>query len=39
MKLFVSEGTIKKHIYNMGQKFNTRSKVDLLNRTRQLGLI
>ena len=37
--LFVSEGTIKKHIYNMGQKFETSSRVDLLNRTRQLGLI
>ncbi|MCO4815323.1 MAG: hypothetical protein KC454_11450 [Flavobacteriales bacterium] len=37
--LFVSEGTIKKHVYNMGQKFETRSRVDLLNRARQLGLI
>ena len=37
--LFVSEGTIKKHVYNMGQKFETSSRVDLLNRTRQLGLI
>ena len=39
LKLFVSEGTIKKHLYNMGQKFKTSSRVDLLNRTRQLGLI
>ncbi|MGB5610833.1 LuxR C-terminal-related transcriptional regulator [Eudoraea sp.] len=39
MKLFVSEGTIKKHVYNMGQKFETSSRVDLLNRTRQLELI
>jgi len=39
LKLFVSEGTIKKHVYNMGQKFETSSRVDLLNRTRQLELI
>ncbi|MGB5692137.1 MAG: LuxR C-terminal-related transcriptional regulator, partial [Flavobacteriaceae bacterium] len=39
LKLFVSEGTIKKHMYNMGQKFETSSRVDLLNRTRQLELI
>ena len=39
LKLFVSEGTIKKHLYNMGQKFETSSRVDLLNRTRQLGFI
>ena len=39
LKLFVSEGTIKKHVYNMGKKFETSSRVDLLNRTRQLGLI
>jgi len=39
LKLFVSEGTIKKHLYNMGQKFETNSRVDLLNRTRQLELI
>lgn len=38
-KLFVSEGTIKKHIYNMGQKFETSSRIDLLNRTQELGLI
>ena len=39
MKLFVSEGTIKKHVYNMGKKFETSSRVDLLNRIRQLELI
>jgi LuxR family maltose regulon positive regulatory protein len=38
-KLFVSEGTVKKHIYNIGQKFGTSSRVDLLNRTRELGFI
>jgi len=38
-KLFVSEGTIKKHLYNMGQKFDTRSRVDLLNRAREMELI
>ncbi len=38
-KLFVSEGTIKKHLYNMGQKFNTSSRVDLLNKARTLELI
>ncbi|WP_297795978.1 LuxR C-terminal-related transcriptional regulator [uncultured Eudoraea sp.] len=37
--LFVSEGTIKKHTYNMGKKFNTSSRVSLLNRARELGLI
>ena len=39
MKLFVSEGTIKKHVYNMGQKFETSSRVDLLNRTVNWELI
>lgn len=38
-KLFVSEGTIKKHLYNMGQKFDTSSRVDLLNKARALELI
>jgi len=38
-KLFVSEGTIKKHLYNMGQKFDTNSRVDLLNKARTLELI
>ncbi|MGB5693542.1 MAG: LuxR C-terminal-related transcriptional regulator, partial [Flavobacteriaceae bacterium] len=39
LKLFVSEGTIKKHVYNMGQKFHTSSRVGLLNLTRELKLI
>jgi len=38
-KLFVSEGTIKKHVYNMGQKFDTSSRVDILNKARVLELI
>ncbi|MCJ7759302.1 MAG: LuxR C-terminal-related transcriptional regulator [Gillisia sp.] len=38
-KLFVSEGTIKKHVYNMGQKLDTNSRVELLNRSRISGLI
>ena len=37
--LFVSEGTVKKHAYNIGKKFNTSSRVSLLNRARQLGFI
>ena len=39
VKLFISEGTVKKHIYNMGQKLEAYSRVDLLNMTRELGLI
>ena len=38
-KLYVSEGTIKKHVYNMGQKFDTSSRVDLINKARSLGFI
>ena len=38
-KLFVSEGTIKKHVYNMGQKFDTNSRVDLINKARSAGFI
>jgi len=38
-KLFVSEGTVKKHMYNMGQKLETNSRVDLLNKVRLLEII
>jgi LuxR family maltose regulon positive regulatory protein len=38
-EIYVSEGTVKKHIYNMGQKFNTSTRVDLINKARAMGLI
>ena len=38
-KIYVSEGTVKKHIYNMGQKFNTSTRVELINKARETGFI
>jgi LuxR family maltose regulon positive regulatory protein len=38
-KIYVSEGTVKKHVYNMGQKFNTSTRVELINKARDLGYI
>jgi LuxR family maltose regulon positive regulatory protein len=38
-KIYVSEGTVKKHVYNMGQKFNTSTRVELINKARELGFI
>lgn len=38
-KLFVSEGTIKKHVYNMCQKLSAGSRVDLINKAKDSGLL
>ena len=36
-KLFVSESTIKRHVYNMCQKLNTKSRVELINKAKAMG--
>ena len=38
-KIYVSEGTVKKHVYNMGQKFNTSTRVELTNKAREMGFL
>jgi LuxR family maltose regulon positive regulatory protein len=38
-KIYVSEGTVKKHVYNMGQKLNTSTRVELINKAREMGFI
>lgn len=38
-KIFVAEGTVKKHIYNICQKWNVNSRIHLLKIARELGLI
>lgn len=37
--IFVAEGTVKKHIYNICQKWNVNSRIHLLKIARELGLI
>jgi DNA-binding NarL/FixJ family response regulator len=36
-QLFVSEGTVKKHIYNVFQKLGVNSRIELLNFLRNVG--
>ena len=38
-KLFVSEGTIKKHIYNICQKWDVHSRIHLIQKAREMGYI
>ncbi|WP_424284794.1 response regulator transcription factor [Eudoraea sp.] len=37
--IFVAEGTVKKHIYNICQKWNVNSRIELLKIAREFGLI
>lgn len=37
--IFVAEGTVKKHIYNICQKWNVNSRIHLLKIARELGII
>jgi LuxR family maltose regulon positive regulatory protein len=38
-KLYVSEGTIKKHIYNMCQKWAVHNRIKLIQKARELGYL
>ena len=38
-KLFISEGTIKKHIYNVCQKMNVHNRINLVHEAGKLGYI
>jgi DNA-binding NarL/FixJ family response regulator len=37
--LFVSDDTIKKHLYNMFQKLSVKNRLSLVSKARELGLI
>jgi DNA-binding NarL/FixJ family response regulator len=37
--LFVAEGTVKKHVYNIFQKLDVKSRVELISSALQSGLI
>jgi LuxR family maltose regulon positive regulatory protein len=38
-KLFVSEDTIKKHLYNMFQKLDVSNRTNLVRKSKELGLL
>jgi LuxR family maltose regulon positive regulatory protein len=38
-KLFVSDDTIKKHMYNMFQKLDVSSRINLVRKSEELGLL
>jgi len=38
-KLFVSDDTVKKHLYNMFQKLSVKNRLSLVSKARELGLI
>ena len=38
-KLFVAEGTIKKHIYNVYQKWEVNNRIAMLSIARESGMI
>jgi DNA-binding NarL/FixJ family response regulator len=38
-KLYVSEGTIKKHIYNMCQKWAVHNRIELIKKATDLGYL
>ncbi len=37
--LFVSEATIKKHLYNMFQKLNTKNRMELIGIARSMDIL
>ena len=37
--LFVAEGTVKKHVYNIFQKLDVKNRVELISSALQSGLI
>ena len=38
-KLYVSNGAIKKHLYNTFQKLHVSNRLELVNKAKQLGLL
>ncbi len=38
-RLYVSEGTVKKHIYNLCQKLEVNNRMNLVKKVKELGLI
>ena len=38
-KLFVSEGTVKKHIYNICQKWTVNSRLQVIQKAGSMGYI
>jgi DNA-binding NarL/FixJ family response regulator len=39
LKLFISDDTVKKHLYNMFQKLSVKNRFGLVSKARELGLI
>ena len=39
LALFVSDDTVKKHLYNMFQKLSVKNRLSLVSKARELGLI
>ena len=35
-KLYVSEGTVKKHVYNIGQKWSVHNRINIIQKAREL---
>ncbi len=38
-KIFLSPTTIKKHVYNLYQKLDVHSRIEVVSKGRELGLI
>jgi LuxR family maltose regulon positive regulatory protein len=38
-RIFLAPTTIKKHVYNIYQKLNVHSRIEVVSRARELGLI